>query len=302
MIKSDVTSPFFSVIIPSYNREVLIADAINSVLLQSFQDFEIIIIDDGSNDNTKEVVRGFRDKRIHYKWQEGTGSPASPRNNGINIASAKWIALLDSDDTWVKEKLEECKKVIDEDNPDFICHWQKITDYDGNETNSMRMKVIGKNIYKSLLLHENNIATSSVILNKLFLDRNSLRFNEDKEFIAVEDYDMWLNIAHNAGHFSVITKYLGNNREQKDRLGTHKRLYKNVKYLQEHHARNIQWFSNNKNKLTRQLHANTLMMQVLHEIKFGKNKKAIGLFKEVIILDWRQIVRYMYFRILQRIY
>ena len=88
---------FFSVIIPTYNREKLIGRAIKSVLNQSFSDFEIIVIDDGSKDTTKGVVNSFKDQRIKYIYQENKERSAA-RNNGIRNTTGKWICFLDSDD------------------------------------------------------------------------------------------------------------------------------------------------------------------------------------------------------------
>ena len=88
---------FLSVIIPTYNREKLIGRAIKSVLNQSFSDFEIIVIDDGSKDTTKGVVNSFKDQRIKYIYQENKERSAA-RNNGIRNATGEWICFLDSDD------------------------------------------------------------------------------------------------------------------------------------------------------------------------------------------------------------
>ena len=90
--------PFFSVVIPTYNRENIIKKAIDSVLSQSFQDFEIIIIDNGSTDKTKQFIKSYSNAKIKYFYQIGSGSPASPRNAGIRNSSAPWVCFLDSDD------------------------------------------------------------------------------------------------------------------------------------------------------------------------------------------------------------
>jgi glycosyltransferase involved in cell wall biosynthesis len=98
--------PTVSVILPTYNRAHLVGRAIQSVLDQTYQDFEIIVVDDGSKDNTEEVINGFTDTRIRYvKHQQNKGGSAA-RNTGIKFAKGKYIAFQDSDDEWLPRKLE----------------------------------------------------------------------------------------------------------------------------------------------------------------------------------------------------
>ena len=94
--------PRVSVIIPTYRRPVFLGKAIESVLNQTFQDFEVIIVDDASNDNTSEVVRGFSDKWIQYGCHEVNNGGAAAWNNGIRYAHEKYIAFLDDDDEGVR--------------------------------------------------------------------------------------------------------------------------------------------------------------------------------------------------------
>lgn len=104
--------PTVSVIIPTYNRAHLIGRAIQSVLSQTFQDFEIIVVDDGSEDNTKEVVRGFADGHVRYfRHNENRGGSAA-RNTGIRASRGEYIAFLDSDDEWNPRKLERQLRVL----------------------------------------------------------------------------------------------------------------------------------------------------------------------------------------------
>ena len=105
-------SPTVSVIIPTYNRAHLVGWAIQSVLDQTYQDFEIIVVDDGSNDNTKGVVKSFKDSRVCYVRHEQNEGGAAARNTGIKVAQGKYIAFQDSDDEWLPEKLEKQMKVF----------------------------------------------------------------------------------------------------------------------------------------------------------------------------------------------
>ena len=94
-----------SVVLPTYNRARCLSRSINSVLNQTFSNLELIIVDDGSTDNTRELVESFSDPRIRYIYQENAGACAA-RNHGINEALGTYIAFQDSDDEWRKDKLE----------------------------------------------------------------------------------------------------------------------------------------------------------------------------------------------------
>lgn len=99
-------APIVSVIIPTFNRANLVGRAIRSVLNQTFQDFEIIVVDDGSKDNTEQVVKGFKDSRMVYVKHRQNRGVSVARNTGLKLATGKYMAFLDSDDEYVPEKLE----------------------------------------------------------------------------------------------------------------------------------------------------------------------------------------------------
>ncbi len=101
-----MNNTFFTVIIPTYNRLELLKDAIQSVIDQTFSDFELIIVDDQSTDNTKEMVCSFCDERIKYFLNDHVKGPGGARNSGIFRAKGEWIAFLDSDDIWLPKKLD----------------------------------------------------------------------------------------------------------------------------------------------------------------------------------------------------
>ncbi|MCC7303037.1 MAG: glycosyltransferase [Bacteroidia bacterium] len=103
--------PFFTVIIPTYNRAVRLKLAIESVLQQSFGDWELLIIDDGSTDDTRETVLRYEDSRIKYHWQENK-ERSSARNKGIDLSTGQYICFLDSDDTYAPNHLEVLHSVI----------------------------------------------------------------------------------------------------------------------------------------------------------------------------------------------
>jgi len=115
----DLQMPSVSVIIPTYNRARYVTKAIESVLAQTYHDYEIIVIDDGSTDNTKEVLQPYMD-RIRYIYQQNAGVSAA-RNTGISEARGEWIAFLDSDDEWLPEKLDVQMEYVAR-HPEIIAH------------------------------------------------------------------------------------------------------------------------------------------------------------------------------------
>ena len=100
-------NPLVSIIIPTYNRAEYLKRALKSVFSQTFKDFEVLVMDDGSTDNTLEIVESFKEERIKYEWAENFGGPAAPRNRGLRFARGEYIAFLDSDDEWITDKIEK---------------------------------------------------------------------------------------------------------------------------------------------------------------------------------------------------
>ena len=193
-----MTYPRISVIIPTYNRQKLLARAIESVLNQTFKDFELFIVDDGSTDNTKEVVREFqkRDSRIKYIWQENSGAPARPKNTGIKNAKGNYIAFLDDDDEWLSEKLEKQLELFEglESDLGFVgCNILVINESNKKIWREYKIPRYSSQIFFEELLEGNFILTSSsIMIKKEVLDKIGL-FDENLKF--GDDWDLWLRIA-----------------------------------------------------------------------------------------------------------
>lgn len=180
----------FSVIIPVYNRAETISRAIESVLSQTRMADEIIVVDDGSDDSTIQVLQKYTGK-IQLIQQKNKGVSAA-RNTGIKAASGNWIALLDSDDQWLPDKLLLAECFI-KDNPDLLVFQsEEIWLRNGKRVNPKnKHKKFGGNIYKQSL--PLCIVSPSAVLIKRLL------FNElgyfDESFPVCEDYDMWLRVS-----------------------------------------------------------------------------------------------------------
>ena len=262
-------SPFFTVIIPTYNRVDSLPLCLESVLSQTFTNFEIIIIDNGSTDNTENMILAeYEDYRIRYFWQEGSGSPANPRNQGIRKAQGDWVAFLDSDDVWYPEKLESVyDKIQSQPETDVICHNERFCDQINQKTHKISHVRKTKDLYKSMLLEGNCLSPSATTIRKSFLTEKELIFNESPDFAIVEDYDLWLRLAKNGAVITFIDKTLGDYVvDGGNMIGDWQRYIKNLEKLYEYHAFVVQGFETEKDKIYNQLIA---------KIHFQRLKKAI---------------------------
>lgn len=182
-----------SVIIPTWNRSRTIKRAIMSVLKQTCSVYEIFVCDDGSTDNSRNIILAIDDERI--KWIPGNrvGRPAVPRNRGIQRASGNWFAFLDSDDEWLPQKLDKQLQAMKESGCRASCsNAYRVTN------KSLLLKPFS-NYTRSLLTYEtliqnNNVICSSVIVHASIFSSIGF-FPENKDLVALEDYAFWLRVA-----------------------------------------------------------------------------------------------------------
>ena len=190
---------FVSVIMPTYNSEKFIRQTIESVINQSYKNWEMIIVDDGSTDNTESIVRFYisKDPRIKYlSLGYNSERPAVPRNYGIKHSDGEYIAFLDSDDIWLPEKLEKQIKLFQISNEAAMVYTRFKTIKESTISSNIFPKdgrYKSGNIFKSLYLRS-FVACSSVMVKRSVLDQVGL-FSTDPDLIALEDTDLWLRIA-----------------------------------------------------------------------------------------------------------
>jgi len=198
----------FSVIIPTYNRASDLDRCLASLVTQTFTDFEVIICDDGSTDNTKSVVDSYCNRLdVKYIWQENWGGPARPRNSGIKLAQADWICFLDSDDWWYPNKLEKCFKYLD--SADIIYHDLDVYDKTlRGPLKRLRSRQLSDDPFTDLMLDNNALFNSSVVVKKSILNQVG-GLTEDKKLISVEDLDCWLKISKITRKFLYLPESLG---------------------------------------------------------------------------------------------
>ncbi len=178
-----------SVIIPTHNRARLLERALQSVLAQARPAQEIIVVDDGSDDGTTEIVRA-RFPQVYCIGQRNQGV-SNARNQGIEAASGDWLALLDSDDEWLPQKLA-CQERMLIDNPQYkICHTDEIWIRNGRRVNAMKKHTKAGGFIFEHCLPRCAISPSSVLIHRSVFGKTGL-FNE--ALPACEDYDLWLRI------------------------------------------------------------------------------------------------------------
>jgi glycosyltransferase involved in cell wall biosynthesis len=191
-------NPLISVIIPTYNHGQFIEEAVESVLAQTYKNFEVIVVDDGSTDNTREILKKY-ERGITYIFQNNKGV-SSARNHGLSIAKGEVIAFLDSDDVWLPEKLSSQLKIMQgEHSIGLVGCGSYVMDYLGNvEREWVPKHYKSQEEFLQQLSIRNILHNPSCMLVKKECFNRAGFFNECLQF--GEDWDMWLRIAK---HYKV---------------------------------------------------------------------------------------------------
>ncbi|MCL1950191.1 MAG: glycosyltransferase [Turicibacter sp.] len=185
-----------SVIIPTYNRAQTIVRSIESVLAQTYQDFEVLVVDDASTDNTEEVVAGIEDERVKYFRLPKNGGAPVARNFGIQQAAYEYIAFQDSDDEWFPQKLELQLAELLEQGADLIgcCFMLHFTQ---DDVRPIPREEIANEDIPSILVFDNFISTQTILAKKEAL----LEENFDEGLLRLQDWDLVIRISQ---RFKVV--------------------------------------------------------------------------------------------------
>jgi len=199
--------PRVSVIIPTYNCSQYLPEAIDSVLAQTCQDFEIVIVDDGSTDNTKDIIEVMSRKfpgKLLYLYQKNKGVCAA-RNIGIKASTGDYVAFLDADDRWMSPRLQVGVDIL-ESMPDVSLVHANITRINENgqvlSTPTRDSNLLTGKIFKRLFLHLIQVSTPTVLIRKEVLNSVGL-FDEYLTRLGSEDKDLWLRIAYEASVYYI---------------------------------------------------------------------------------------------------
>ncbi len=201
--------PLFTVIISTYNRRDLLPRAIRSVLGQTLGDFELLVIDNGSTDDTRSVVEDIKDPRIKYVLSpHPTESCDGPRNLGIQTARGAFVAFLDDDDIWYPERLAKVKKAFDE-HPDAscVCH-NEMKNVNGRIDGVFRYGPWTDDLYDRLL-YEGNCLSSCGTTIKTDVVRRFGGFDTRRDYTEVADFDLWIRMAEKGVKTFFLDEPLG---------------------------------------------------------------------------------------------
>ena len=204
--------PLVSVIMPAYNTEKFIGESIQSVIDQTYANWELLVVDDGSTDKTADIIRAFaaQDSRVKYLSQHN-GGPGKARNTAIAESNGTLIAFLDADDLWLPEKLERQLQALEATNADVIYSNGLIIYEPGAIPGRTDFSIVagtteGRKMLDILLL-QNRIPVQSVMVRKEAC-RNAGQFDESSEVRGCEDYELWLRLAVHGALFHGISENL----------------------------------------------------------------------------------------------
>ncbi len=193
----DASSPLVSIILPTYNRAYIVGRAIESILSQSFTDFELIIVDDGSSDNTEQVVNSFQDRRIKFLRQEKNRGVSVAINAGLRIASGVFIAIQGSDDEWYPHKLEQEVNVLRQSPKTVGVVYSRIEKImrDGQKIYLPQdgFSPTSGNLHKQIL--SSNFITPQATLIRRECFESVGFFDEDPRMVSLEDWELWIRFS-----------------------------------------------------------------------------------------------------------
>jgi len=278
-------NPLVSVIMPTYNHAQFLGRALQSVLDQTYPHWEALVIDNHSQDHTDDVIDSFGDSRIHLFKIHNHGVIAASRNLGIRNARGEWIAFLDADDLWYSKKLKVMMTVINADNAyEVLCNDEMIVDIKTGVSRVSRYGPYQKDFYKVLLIEGNRLSSSATVVRRNFLIQNGLAFDELQDYITVEDYGLWLNLARAGARFKfthdVQGEYVIHENNNSAQLS---RYWKNSEALLHHHVFNVQQFHASPDRLWELISTRLRLEQARQCIRERQLRTALHLVLKTLI-------------------
>jgi len=234
-----MSPPLISVIIPTYNRALMLKTAIDSVISQSYTNWELIVIDNESTDNTLELVLSYKHQNIKLVTIRNNGIIARSRNAGINVCLGKYVAFLDSDDWWECQKLEN---VVNEMCTGDDVYYTNYCRVDSNSyrhrKDSLSLRQVRKDAYVDLLQNGNQLACSTVVIKKEVLQTVN-GFCEENQLVTMEDFDCWLRLARAGASFRFLNSCDTNYTTGSHNMSRSPQQIKALTYFRKKYAQDI---------------------------------------------------------------
>lgn len=283
-----------TIIVPTYNREPFLKEAIDSVLAQDYGSWELIIVDDGSTDNSKAVIESYlQDSRIEYHYQDNAGQ-SSARNKAMAMARGEYIAFLDSDNKWFPNRLSLGVAVLDQ-MPNVAVAYGDIViiDEHGNETSRDNMRRHSGRVVDRLLM-DNFVSMNTTLTRKIAIDTIG---NVNASIRRADDYDLWLRLSGQF-NFHYIPEFMAYYRVMDDQISSNKdgRFISNEAIIRN-------FLSSTPNAVTllekRKGLGAFFSRKAAYEASMGRNFKAIAdAFKSALYFPfwprpWRVLVKIM---------
>lgn len=202
------TNDLISIVIPTYNQAEFLKKCLKSVVNQTYSNWEAIVVNNHSEDNTVEVVNGFNDDRIRLISYKNNGIIAASRNVGIRDAKGHYVAFLDSDDLWYPNKLARCHEVLKSSGGvELVCHDEIVRSDTGEVIAHNHYGPASERMFDKLLFRGNCLSTSATIVERsVLIDVGG--FREDRSYVTAEDYDLWIRLSGRC-KFAFIHENLG---------------------------------------------------------------------------------------------
>lgn len=291
-------NPIFSIIIPTYNRATFIKKTIQSVLDQTFQNFEIIVVDDGSTDNTNEIVKQIESSQVTY-YKKENGERAAARNYGAKMAAGTFVNFLDSDDILYSNHLQIAYDLVNENNEIQVFH----LGYDiKDEHNNVLRSVNNTRAINRQILSGNILSCNGVFVKRECILQNT--FNEDRLLSSLEDWELWIRLsarytfAHSNSITSSVIQHDDRSVMDSDKTKIKEKVNRFVKYVSEDEI-NIEKFGTRLNKaLASAWTYAALHLVVAHENKFevlrylvkGLRTYPLEIFKKRTLVIFKKLI------------
>ena len=292
-------TPLISVVIPTYNHAHFLGQALQSVIDQTYQNWEIIVVDNHSSDCTDEVIKQFSSYKICLLKINNNGIIGASRNLGIKAAKGDWIAFLDSDDIWYKEKLDRSISALQE-NPGIqvITTDELLVNKISDEEQVLHHGPYCSDFYKILLISGNRLSTSATLVKRSFIDETGILFREKKEFVTAEDYDFWMQLAFANASFAFVRSVQGEYIiHTSNHSGQLKKHFASVESVLKDHVFFIQRFTKKRRQLWAFVQARFLLNSGINLFQIGKYGPACKIIFGVLIKQPLGAIAYLWYQL-----